>query len=333
MNKDFWKEKNVFVTGCLGFASSWIIIELLRKGAKVIGLTEDYDSYSLLSIEGYDKKICLVRGSITDYRTMERVFNQYEVRVCFHLAGQTIVGASVETSKDFPLTVFETNIKGTWNVLEAARNCKYLQAIVIASSDRVYGEQEKLPYSEEQILLGHYPYDASKICDEIIARSYFYTFNLPVGITRCANIYGGGDFHFSRIVPETIRSILYNEKPIIRSDGTPIRDYMYVEDAANGYITLAEAVVKGQAKGEAFNFSAEHHKSTIDIVKLIISISGKSHLEPEIIGKDKPYQKIDRQILSAQKAKDSLNWKAKYSLEEGLKKTFLWYEKYRGSYL
>jgi len=327
--KNFWKDKNVLVTGCLGFVSSWLIIELLKRGANVIGLTDDCTPYSVLRIEGYDRNISIIQGSITDYLTMERVFNQYEIQVCFHLAAQTIEGICRRS----PLTAFETNIKGTWNVLEASRVCRTLEAIIIASSDKAYGEQKNLPYHEEQELLGRYPYDATKVCDEVIAQSYFHTFGLPVGITRCANIYGGGDFHWSRIVPGTIRSVLRNENPVIRSDGTPVRDYLYVEDAVNGYITLAEAVATGRAKGESFNFSAEHHRSVLDIVKLIISISGKKGLSPDIQGKGKPYQEIDRQILSARKAKSRLNWEAVYSLKEGLKKTFLWYKKYMGRYL
>jgi len=330
VSKNFWRDKNVLVTGSLGFLSSWLIIDLLERGAGVTGLNDDYNPRSLLRLKGLEKKICFIQGSITDYPAVERIFTQYDIQVCFHLAAQTIEGACRRS----PLTAFDTNIKGTWNMLEAARNSRQnLESIVIASSDKAYGEQKELPYREDQELLGRFPYDASKVCDEVIAQSYSRTFGLPVGITRCANIYGGGDFHWSRIVPGTIRSVLRNENPVIRSDGTPVRDYLYAEDTADAYITLAEAVAGGKAKGESFNFSAEHHKSVLEIVKMIIAVSGKKNIRPDVQGKGKPYQEIDRQILSAAKAGKVLGWKAGYSLEEGLKKTFDWYVKYAAEYL
>jgi len=328
-SKGFWKNKSVLVTGCLGFASSWIIKDLIKKGASLTGLNDDYNPHSMLRLEGYEDDICVVQGSITDYATVERVFSQYEIQVCFHLAAQTIEGVCRRS----PLAAFETNIKGTWNILEAARNCRQTEAVVIASSDKAYGDQKVLPYHEGQALLGRYPYDASKVCDEILAQSYFHTFGLPVGITRCANIYGGGDLHWSRIVPGTIRSIMQGERPVIRSDGTPVRDYLYVEDAADAYITLAEAVASGKGRGGSFNFSAEHHKSVLEMVKLVISASGRKGLKPDVQGKGKPFQEIDRQILSAKKARSVLGWKAGYSLPEGLKRTFAWYRKYAARFM
>ena len=323
MKTNFWIDKNVLVTGCLGFIPSWLTMELVKRGAKVVGLTNDYDTYSLLKIEGYEKKICLVYSSVTDYLSLERIFNQYEIQFCFHLAAQTTEGVCTR----IPLTTFETNIRGTWNVLEAARNCKTLEAIIIASSDKAYGEQKELPYTEDQVLLGRYPYDVSKVCAEFLTQCYFHTYGLPVAITRCANVYGGGDFHWSRIIPGTIRSILRNEAPVIRSDGTPIRDYLYAEDAVSAYLKLAETVSQNKMKGKAFNFSSENPISVLDLVNLIIKLSDKTHLKPQILGKGKPEKEIDKQVLSSEKARKLLNWKAKYSLKEGLKKTIEWYKK------
>lgn len=322
MKTNFWKDKNVLVTGCYGFVSSWLIIKLIKNKARVIGVTNEFDPNSLLRLTNYDKKISIAHHSITEYESMLRVFNQYEIQFCFHLAAQTVESVCTHS----PLTTFETNIKGTWTILEAARNCKTLQAIIIASSDKVYGEQKELPYHEDQLLLGCYPYDVSKVCDELLAKSYYHTFGLPIGITRCANIYGGGDFHWSRIISGTIRSILNNEAPIIRSDGTPIRDYLYAEDTVNAFLTLIKAVSQGKVKGEAFNFSSESPISVLDLVNLIIKVSGKTHLKPKILGKGKPEKEIDKQALSCEKARRLLKWKAKYPPKKGLKKTIEWYK-------
>lgn len=323
MENNFWDKKNVLVTGCYGFLASSLIIELLKKGARVTGITQDYTPESLLLIEGFEKHINIVYGSITDSDIMERIFNEYEIQICFHLAAQALVG----TAKNSPPIAFESNIKGTWIVLEAARRCQSFQGIVIASSDKAYGTQEQLPYTEDQQLLGHFPYDVSKVCTDIIARSYFHTFNLPVVVTRCANIYGPGDLHWSRIIPGTIRSVLFDKQPIIRSDGTPIRDYLYVKDAVNAYIIIAENINKEEVKGNAFNFTGESPTNVLSLVNLITSLSDKK-MEANIIGEGIPHAEIDKQYLSCEKAKRILNWKAQHSLKEGLKETIEWYKKY-----
>ncbi len=249
----FWKNINVFITGADGFVGSWITKELVHQGANVTILVRDLVPRSPLRSmpEEFSNLTSVVVGSITDYKTIERAFNEYEVEACFHLAAQTIVG----TANRSPLSTFESNILGTWNVLEAARTSKLLQRIVIASSDKAYGDQE-LPYSEDMCLKGIHPYDVSKVCADLLAQSYYTTYGLPVGITRCANIYGGGDLNFSRIVPDTIRSIYHNQDPIIRSDGTPVRDYLYVMDTVNGYLTLGEMLNKKSINGQAFNFGS-----------------------------------------------------------------------------
>lgn len=324
LKNNYWDSKNVLVTGCFGFLASSLISKLVKKGAKVVGLTQDYIHESLLSFERFDKKMCITYASVTDYSSMERIFTEYEIQICFHLAAQAIVGVANRS----PLTTFETNIKGTWAVLEAAKRAQTLEGIVIASSDKAYGEQKQLPYIENQQLAGRYTYDASKVCAEVLTQSYFHTYDLPVAITRCANLYGPGDLHWSRIIPGTIRSVLLNKQPIIRSDGTPVRDYLYVQDAVDAYLILAENIVRKELKGEAFNFTGESPTNVLDLVNLIILLSGKKNLRPKILGKEKLYGEIDKQYLSCEKAKKILGWKAKYSLKEGLKKTIEWYKNY-----
>ncbi|MFH2069957.1 MAG: NAD-dependent epimerase/dehydratase family protein [Elusimicrobiota bacterium] len=324
-NKNFWRGKNVLVTGCYGFLASNIIIYLLKKGANIVGISNDYIPVSLLCLGSYDKKISIVPGSITNHPIIKRVLNEYEIQVCFHLAATAVESFA----KNFPLNTFETNIKGTWCVLESARECRTIESVVIASSDKAYGEHKKLPYKEDYLLVGFYPYDASKVCAETLAKAYFHAFNLPIAITRCGNLYGPGDFHWSRIIPGTIRSLIHNEAPIIRSDGTPVRDYFYIEDAVSAYLTLAEKVVKKpEVRGDAFNFSCETPITALDLVKMLISLHRRSTLRPRILGKDKPFTEIHAQYLSSEKARRALGWKAKYSLKEGLKKTIAWYKSY-----
>ncbi|MBU2560310.1 GDP-mannose 4,6-dehydratase, partial [archaeon] len=277
---------------------------------------------------GCMKDVCgklggIVSGDITDLATVERIFNEYEVNTCFHLAAQALVGVANRS----PLSTFESNIKGTWNVLEAARNSKTFEGMVVASSDKAYGEHENLPYTEEFCLNALHPYDASKACADILARTYFNTYGLSVAVTRCANIYGGGDLNFSRIIPDTIQSILSDKPPIIRSDGTPVRDYMYIADAVGAYLTLAEKL--GKVKGEAFNFGTNSPIGVSELVDKIIKISGKTHLRPIIKGEAKG--EINMQYLKSEKAANLLGWKPKYSLEEGLKETIAWYDKYFAS--
>jgi len=317
-----WKEKNVLVTGATGFVGSWLTKSLVEKKANVVALVRDHIPDSPLNYMGtYPKLKAVVDGDIINYDTVNRIFNEYDIDICFHLAAQTIVG----TANRSPLPTFETNIKGTWNVLEVALKSETLERIVIASTDKVYGEPIKLPITEDHLLSGTYPYDGSKACVEILARTYFKTYGVPVAITRCCNIYGGGDLNFSRIVPDTVRSIIFNKNPIIRSDGTPVRDFIYISDAVNAYLTLTENLDKKNVKGEAFNFGSNSPIKILDLVNKIIKISGKN-LKPVIKGKGKPKGEISVQYLSSEKAKKILKWKPKTPLEIGLKKTIKWYE-------
>ncbi|HII94520.1 sugar dehydratase [Peptococcaceae bacterium SCADC1_2_3] len=317
----FWENRNVFVTGCTGLLGSWLTKELVNKEANVIGLIRDWVPKSNLIYANIDKEIISVRGEIEDYFLLERVLNEYEIDTIFHLAAQTIVG----TANRNPISTFEANIKGTWNILEASRRAPLVKRIVVASSDKAYGDQEKLPYDENTPLEGKYPYDVSKSCADLLCRAYYETYKLPVCVTRCGNFYGGGDLNFNRIVPGTIRSALNNESPVIRSDGTLVRDYFYIEDAVEAYLLLAEKMENKEIQGEAFNFSDELQITVLEVVEKILKVMG-SNLKPEIL--NEATNEIKHQYLSAKKAREILGWKPGYTLEEGLRRTIKWYREF-----
>jgi CDP-glucose 4,6-dehydratase len=319
LSKDFWGDKNVFITGCTGLLGSWLTKTLVERGAEVTGLIRDLVPKSNLNWSGFNNQINIVRGDLNDYFLLERVLNEYEIDTIFHLAAQTIV----TTANRNPISTFETNIKGTWNLLEASRRSNLIDRVIFASSDKAYGSQEELPYNETTPLNGTHPYDVSKSCADLICRSYFETYKLPVCVTRCGNFYGGGDLNFNRIVPGTIRSALYNERPVIRSDGSMIRDYFYIEDGVTAYTTLAEQIKDKNIAGEAFNFSNEQPLKVSEIVEKVLKVMG-SDLKPKILNESS--NEIKEQYLSSKKAKKVLNWNPTYTLEEGIKKTVEWYE-------
>jgi len=315
----FWQDRSVFVTGCTGLLGSWMTQELVNRGANVVGLVRDWVPQSRLFTEGLSQKIVTVYGRMEDIATLERTLSEYEIDTVLHLAAQTIVGVANRE----PLATFEANIKGTWNLLEACRRVGGVSRIVVASSDKAYGDQEILPYDETTPLQGEHPYDVSKSCADLICRTYFVSYNLPVCITRCGNFYGGGDLNFNRIVPGTIRSILRGERPIIRSDGSYIRDYFYVKDGVLAYLHLAEQMERQEIWGEAFNFSNELQITVLELVEKIIRLMDRKDLEPLILNQVK--NEIIHQYLSAQKARRLLNWEPEYSLDEALKETIDWY--------
>lgn len=322
MNNNFWCDRPVLITGCTGLLGSWMTEELVLRGAKVVGLVRDWVPQSRLFQEGFDRKINTVYGRIEDLSILERTINEYEIETVFHLAAQTIVGVANRE----PLGTFEANIKGTWNVLEACRRVGGVKRIVVASSDKAYGDQEILPYNEETPLQGEHPYDVSKSCADLISHSYYKSYGLPVCITRCGNFYGGGDLNFNRIVPDTIRSAL-NDRPVtIRSDGSYIRDYFYVKDGVLAYLHLAEQMERSEILGEAFNFSNEIQVSVLEIVRKILQLMGKEDLEPKVL--NQATNEIKHQYLSAEKAKTLLNWSPNYSLAEGLTETIDWYKNF-----
>ncbi|QZY57483.1 GDP-mannose 4,6-dehydratase [Crassaminicella profunda] len=321
MNNKYWKNRNVFITGATGFLGSYIAKELISLGANVTALVRDGVPNSNLYKMNCHKEMNFVKGSLEDINVLERVLGEYEIHTVFHLAAQAIVGIANRN----PISTFESNILGTWNILEACRRSPLVKAIVIASSDKAYGDQKNLPYHENMPLRGKHPYDVSKSCADLIAQTFYHTYKLPVCITRCGNLYGGGDLNFNRIIPQTIQTILNKEAPVIRSDGTNIRDYFYVEDAVNAYLLLAEKMEALNLSGEAFNFSNELYLTVSELVEKILKMMD-SDLKPIILNEAK--YEIKHQYLSANKARNLLGWKPIYSMQEGLKKTIEWYTKF-----
>jgi CDP-glucose 4,6-dehydratase len=323
---NFWKAKKVVITGANGFLASHLTVALLEKGARVIGIIKEEIPASFLALALKKKKyknLKIIKGNIINFAFVQRIFRQYKPDICFHIAAQAIVNKANKS----PTPTFKTNIEGTWNTLEAARLYSRHTAIVVASSDKAYGEHKKLPYTEEASLQALHPYDASKACADILTRTYAHTYDLAAAITRCANIYGPGDINFSRIIPDTIRAALNNTDPIIRSDGTPLRDYIYIDDAVRAYLLLARALYlnKNKVKGEAFNFGAGKPISVLRLVYLILKLSGKNNLKPKILSKHKIKGEIDKQYLSSRKANRVLGWRCRHSLVDGLNKTLSWY--------
>jgi len=321
MEKINLKGMNVLVTGADGFIGSHVAKTLIEKSSKVTTIVRDIKRENNIDVLNIKSKINIVSGNLVNYSDCERAINEYDIDFCFHIAAQAIVGPANRS----PLSTFDSNIKGTWNILEACRVSKTIKGIIIASSDKAYGQQKKLPYTEDSPLSGYFPYDASKVCTEIITRSYFMTYKLPLAITRNANTYGPADMNLSRIIPDVITSLIKNEEPIIRSDGTPERDYMYIKDAVDAYLILAENLHRKEVLGEAFNFGTGKPVSVLDLYKKITKLMGKS-MEPKILGEAK--NEIDRQYLDSAKAKKVLNWEAKYDIEVGLKETIDWYKGY-----
>lgn len=317
----FWKGRTVMVTGASGLVGSWLVEELLSLGAKPVCVLRDHVPDSRFFSEGFSERAVVASGDLEDGHSLERTMNEYEPQTLFHLGAQTIV----QTANRSPVQTFRANIEGTWNLLEAARtHGKSVEQIVVASSDKAYGEQAKLPYTEETPLQGSHPYDVSKSCADLISQAYAKTYGMPVAISRCGNFFGGGDLNFNRIVPGTIQSLWKNEAPVIRTDGKFVRDYIYVKDAVSAYTTLAEKYRKGM-EGEAFNFSNEAQMTTLDMVRLISRLM-KKDIAPRIL--NNASGEIRNQHLSARKAREKLGWKAVHGIEGGLKETIGWYLSY-----
>ncbi len=317
----YWRRKTALVTGCSGLVGAWLTAALVERGARVVGLVRDMVPQSNLYRMGLDRRIAVARGDICDYETVLRVLNEYEVDTLFHLAAQTIVGIANRA----PLSTFDTNIRGTWNLLEAARHTPTLARIVVASSDKAYGAQDNLPYFEDAPLVGLHPYDASKSCADLLSQVYHHTYGLPIGISRCGNIFGGGDLNFNRIVPDTMRAVWHGEPPVIRSDGSPTRDYLYVLDVAEAYICLAEALDDPAHRGKAFNFSYELPQTVLEMVQRILRVVGHEALSPKVCGTGLPAGEIPHQYLSAKRAREELGWQPRFGLEDGIRATWDWY--------
>ncbi len=317
---NFWRDRRVLVTGCTGVLGSWLTAKLVELGADVVGLVRDWVPQSQLVRSGTMDRIKVVRGSVTDEETVNRVFAEYEIQSCFHLAALTVVGVANRA----PVPTFETNVRGTWLLLEAARQWGKVEQVIVASSDKAYGSHDVLPYTEDAPLQGNHPYDVSKSCADLIAQTYANTYKMPVAVTRCANMYGGGDLNWNRIVPGTIRSALLNEPPVVRSDGTMKRDYVYVKDIVSAYTTLAEAMQGGAHTGGTFNFGMDAPRTALEMVNTIIRLSDHPGLKPLILNEAK--NEIQDQYLSSDRAHSLLGWKPQYTLDEGLRETMAWYK-------
>lgn len=313
------------MTGATGIVGSWLCEELIARGATVVALVQDDDPQSRFYRAGVDRGCRIVRGDLARIEDCMRAINNHDVDVVFHLGAQTIVGTALRD----PLECFESNIRGTYNLLEAARRLAPLvRALVVASSDKAYGDSPVLPYTEDMPLQGRHPYDVSKSCTDLLAQTYAHTYALPVTIARCGNIYGGGDLNWSRIVPGTIRSLLAHERPVLRSDGGPIRDYIYVKDVVEAYIALADATPRPDVGGGAFNFSPQSRFTVSDIVAAIGRVMG---VDPNPVVLGTATMEIRDQTLDATKAHETLRWSARWSLDDGLRETVAWYTDYLAS--
>ncbi len=325
MNSSFWLDRPTLVTGGTGLVGSWLVRRLLEAGADVVCLVRDWVPQSELIRTGIIERVKVVRGDIREQAVLERLLGEYEIDTVIHLAAQTIVTIANRN----PVSTFESNIAGTWNLLEACRRSPKVKQIIVASSDKAYGDQLDLPYNENTPLQGQHPYDVSKSCADLIANMYAVSYDLPVTITRCGNFYGGGDLNWNRIIPGTIRSILRNQRPVIRSDGKYIRDYFYVEDGAAVYMLLAEQLAaRPELKGNAFNFSNEIQITVEEIVARILDLMD-SDLQPNILNETD--NEILHQYLSAEKARRVLNWRPIYNLDDGLQRTIQWYKDFLGA--
>ena len=320
---DFWAGRRVLVTGATGIVGYWLVKALVDYKAHVVALVRNPNPRSALYYSGLIDKVEVAAGRLEDFHCLHDTINRYEIEVVFHLGAQTIV----QTANRAPLQTFEANVRGTYNLLEACRDLDpMVSAIVIASSDKAYGDVETLPYTETMPLNGKHPYDVSKSCTDLISISYHHSYGLPVSVTRCGNIYGGCDLNWSRIVPGTIRAFLDGDRPVIRSDGQALRDYIYVKDVVRAYIAVAEQLSREEVRGEAFNFSTDKPLRVLEVVKAVQDVMACGHIEPDV--QNTASREIAEQHLSSSKAHEILNWSAQFDLREGLQETVDWYRHY-----
>ena len=318
----FWRDRPTLVTGATGLVGGWVVRRLLRQQADVVCLVRDWVPECDVIRTGLLAQVKTVRGDVRDQALLERALGEYEIDTVIHLAAQTLVPVANRN----PVATFETNVAGTWALLEACRRSPKVGQIVLASSDKAYGDADRLPYDETTPLCGRHPYDVSKSCADLIAQRYAATFGTPVAITRCGNFYGPGDLNWNRIVPGTLRSIVRGERPVIRSDGQSVRDYFFVEDGAAAYLLLAERLAADPIlRGEAFNFSNEARVTVLELVRKLLDLTG-SRLEPDV--RNEASHEIRHQSLSADKARRGLGWRPLFTLDEGLRKTVPWYTEF-----
>lgn len=323
-NAAFWRDRSVLVTGATGLLGGWLVKELVECGADVVALVRDWVPRSELVATGLIDRVRVVRGDVRDQDVLERTINEYEVVSVLHLAAQATVGPANRN----PIPTLETNILGTWTMLEACRRNSTVKQIVVASSDKAYGDQDVLPYTEDAPVAGCNPYDVSKSCADLIAQMYAHTYGLPVCVTRCGNFYGGGDLNWNRLVPGTIRAVVRGERPVIRSDGQFTRDYIYVRDGVRAYMLLAEKLGENPAlSGQVFNFSYEQRMTVMELVRKILTVMG-SNLEPDV--RNEASNEIRDQYLDATKARTTLGWSPAFTLDDSLRATVEWYKGYFG---
>ncbi|GHF37104.1 CDP-glucose 4,6-dehydratase [Deinococcus metalli] len=326
LNPAFWTSKRVLVTGATGLVGSWLTRRLVDLGVYTVVLIRDQDPQSELMRSGTLSRVSVVNGALEDYATLERAINEHEIDTVFHLGAQTIVGTALRS----PLPTFEANIRGSYNLFEACRVHRSLvQRVLVASSDKAYGDSAVLPYTEAMPVGGQHPYDVSKSCTDLLAQTYSHTYDLPVVVARCGNIYGGGDLNWSRIIPGTIRSLLAGQAPLIRSDGTLTRDYVYVEDAVDAYLLMAEAAEREGVRGEVFNFGPDKPRSVLDVTAALQRIMHREHLIPVI--QNRARAEIQDQYLDSRKAERVLGWRPQREFDDGLKRTVAWYEDFLGA--
>ncbi len=318
----FWTDKTVFVTGATGLLGGWLVESLIKQNARVVCLIRDVTPQSIIYSHGLSDNIISVYGDLNDLNSLYRILNDYDIDTVFHLGAQAIVGHAQRS----PLDTFKSNIEGTWNILEACRLSPWVKRIIVASSDKAYGDSNQLPYQETMPLKGEHPYDVSKSCADLICRSYFVTYQLPVCVTRCGNIFGGGDFHFDRLIPGTIRSLLFNQAPLLRSDGLSIRDYIYVKDVVDAYLLIAERMQELSLSGESFNISEELPKNVLEVVRDLQQKCGDFATSPIITNSGRG--EIKNQFLSCKKIHSVLDWKPSYGYDKGLDETIAWYKNY-----
>jgi CDP-glucose 4,6-dehydratase len=322
--RSFWRDRPVFVTGGTGLVGGWVVRQLVDAGADVVVLVRDWVPRSEMVAQGLIDRVRVVRGDVRGQETMERALGEYEIATVLHLAAQT----TVQVANRNPVSTLDSNIRGTWALLEACRRSPTVKQIVIASSDKAYGDQTVLPYTEATPVMGRNPYDASKSCADLIGQMYAKTYGLPVCITRCGNFFGGGDLNWNRLVPGTIRSVLRGERPVIRSDGSYTRDYLYVEDGAAAYLMLAEQMGgKPGLAGEVFNFSYEQRMTVLELVAKLLDLMG-STLKPDV--RNEASNEIRDQYLDATKARTTLRWRPAFTIDAGLGRTIDWYKRYFG---
>jgi CDP-glucose 4,6-dehydratase len=317
----FWASRRVLVTGAGGFLGSWLIRALRERGAVVTGLVRRHGTDAGRSAEPSATPHTVITGSVTDAGLLHRLLDEQAIDSVFHLAAEPIVAKAL----DQPSAVFETNIRGTWTLLEACRACPRVERVVVASSDKAYGTAARLPYTEDMPLAGRNPYDVSKSCADLLAHCYFETWGLPVAVTRAGNFFGGGDRNFDRIIPGTIRDALAGRRPVLRSDGTMVRDYIYVRDVAAGYLAVAERMADPAVRGQAFNLAAEAPLTVLEICRRVLAACGRPDLEPVVTGAARA--EIQAQHLSAAKARDRLGWRPAWSLDAALAETITWYRR------